>query len=199
MRKIEGFPIGEDDDIINLSDPPYYTACPNPWLNDFIELWEKEKVELEIQGKRIDSFDVKTPYATSVSEGKNHPIYKAHSYHTKVPPYVIMNYYLHYTQPGDIVIDNFGGTGMAGVAANYCACPDKETFNHFNEKWKKEFHKLPSWGKRNCIIGDLSPICSFITYNYTHKLDSTRFKQAAEKIYNQLYNELGYLYKFNQA
>lgn len=52
LRKIEGFPIGEDDDIINLSDPPYYTACPNPWLNDFIELWEKEKVELEMQGKR---------------------------------------------------------------------------------------------------------------------------------------------------
>ena len=33
LRKIEGFPIGEDDDIVNLSDPPYYTACPNPWLN----------------------------------------------------------------------------------------------------------------------------------------------------------------------
>ena len=29
--------------FVNLSDPPYYTACPNPWLNDFIELWEKEK------------------------------------------------------------------------------------------------------------------------------------------------------------
>ena len=23
LRKIEGFPIGDDDDIINLSDPPY--------------------------------------------------------------------------------------------------------------------------------------------------------------------------------
>ena len=32
LKKIEGFPIGEDEDIINLSDPPYYTACPNPWL-----------------------------------------------------------------------------------------------------------------------------------------------------------------------
>ena len=31
LKQIEGFPIGEDDDIINLSDPPYYTACPNPW------------------------------------------------------------------------------------------------------------------------------------------------------------------------
>ena len=52
LRQIEGFPIGEDEDIINLSDPPYYTACPNPWLNDFVAEWEKEKVELERQGKR---------------------------------------------------------------------------------------------------------------------------------------------------
>lgn len=30
LKKIEGFPIGEDEEIINLSDPPYFTACPNP-------------------------------------------------------------------------------------------------------------------------------------------------------------------------
>ncbi len=35
LKKTEGFPIGEDEDILNLSDPPYYTACPNPWLNDY--------------------------------------------------------------------------------------------------------------------------------------------------------------------
>lgn len=74
LKQIEGFPIGEDDDIINLSDPPYYTACPNPWLNDFIEEWEKEKVELEKEGKRKANFEVKTPYAADVSEGKNNPI-----------------------------------------------------------------------------------------------------------------------------
>ncbi|MEC5270316.1 hypothetical protein P9G49_15020 [Heyndrickxia coagulans] len=34
LKKIEGFPIGDDEDIIALSDPPYYTACPNPWIND---------------------------------------------------------------------------------------------------------------------------------------------------------------------
>lgn len=27
LRLIEGFHIGTDDDIIALSDPPYYTAC----------------------------------------------------------------------------------------------------------------------------------------------------------------------------
>jgi len=43
FRKIEGFPIGSDEDILNLSDPPYYTACPNPWIADFIAEWEAEK------------------------------------------------------------------------------------------------------------------------------------------------------------
>ena len=37
FRKIEGFPIGEDEDILALSDPPYYTACPNPFIEDFIK------------------------------------------------------------------------------------------------------------------------------------------------------------------
>ena len=41
LKSIEGFPIGEDEDIIELSDPPYYTACPNPWMNEMIDNWEK--------------------------------------------------------------------------------------------------------------------------------------------------------------
>ena len=45
FRKIEGFPIGSDEDILALSDPPYYCACPNPWLNDFIDEWEAQKPE----------------------------------------------------------------------------------------------------------------------------------------------------------
>jgi len=36
-----GFPHGEIDDILNLSDPPYYTACPNPWIGDFIKHFGK--------------------------------------------------------------------------------------------------------------------------------------------------------------
>ncbi len=30
FRNIDGFPIGNDEDILARSDPPYYTACPNP-------------------------------------------------------------------------------------------------------------------------------------------------------------------------
>lgn len=196
LRKIEGFPIGEDDDIINLSDPPYYTACPNPWLNDFVAEWEKEKEQLKAEGKRTDDFEVKEPYATDIKEGKNAPIYNAHSYHTKVPHYVIMNYYLHYTQPGDIVVDDFCGTGMSGVAANCCSFPDDATKEYFNNKWEEEGSDHPNWGKRNCIQGDLSPICSFISYNYTNSIEKDKFLKAANNIFNQLKKELGWLYEF---
>jgi len=41
FRKIEGFPIGSDEDILALSDPPYYTACPNPFIEDFIKHYGK--------------------------------------------------------------------------------------------------------------------------------------------------------------
>ena len=37
FRKIEGFPIGSDEDILGLSDPPDYTVCPNPFIGDFIK------------------------------------------------------------------------------------------------------------------------------------------------------------------
>jgi hypothetical protein len=50
FRKQEGFPQGTDAAILAMSDPPYYTACPNPWLAEFVarrqalsplSLWER--------------------------------------------------------------------------------------------------------------------------------------------------------------
>src|SRR5690554_5737631 len=156
LKKMEGFPIGEDEDILNLSDPPYYTACPNPWLNDFIEEWEEEKKEMEKQGKRLSDFEVDEPYAVDVSEGKNNPIYMAHSYHTKVPHPAIMRYIMHYTQPGDIIFDGFAGTGMTGVAANLCgSTEDVAALREPNAKV----------GVRHSICSDLSPIASLIAAN----------------------------------
>jgi hypothetical protein len=119
LRHIEGFPIGSDDDIINLSDPPYYTACPNPWIKDIINEWEAEKQHFEAIGLRNSTLVVSEPYAEDISVGKNNEIYSAHSYHTKVPHPAIMKLLFHYTQPGDIVYDGFAGTGMTGIACGF--------------------------------------------------------------------------------
>lgn len=186
LRKIEGFPIGEDDDIINLSDPPYYTACPNPWLNDFIEQWEMEKVQLKAEGKRSDNFEVKMPYASDVSEGKNNPIYMAHAYHTKVPHPAIMRYILHYTQPGDIVFDGFAGTGMTGVAAQLCG--------DTNEVQQVDVDNARV-GIRKGICSDLSPIASVISASYNLPFNPISFKKKAIEILNRVESELGWMYE----
>ena len=182
LRYIEGFPIGEDDDIINLSDPPYYTACPNPWLNDFIQEWEKEKELLEAEGNRTPDFEVKEPYASDVSEGKNNPIYMAHGYHTKVPHPAIMRYILHYTQPGDVIYDGFSGTGMTGVAAQACGNPTSEEVISIEKDWQNLFSSKPQWGVRHAICGDLSPFASLIAYNYNTPTDHLGFKKEIARI-----------------
>ena len=194
LRQIEGFPIGEDEDIIRLSDPPYYTACPNPWLNDFIQQWEEEKKDLTLEGKRSDSFKVSTPYASDVSEGKNNPVYTAHTYHTKVPHPAIMRYILHYTQPGDIVFDGFAGTGMTGVAAAACGDKNNDISQRIEQEWKDNFNCSPNWGTRHAICGDLSPYATNIAYFYNTPVDVNLLKQEVSRIKQEMEDECGWMY-----
>ena len=191
LKQIEGFPIGDDEDILNLSDPPYYTACPNPWIKDFIDEWEQEKVHIK---NRRDDFQVDQPYAGDVTVGKNSVIYNAHSYHTKVPHPAIMRYILHYTQPGDILIDAFSGTGMSGVAATLCGKPDNETKYIIENEYLKLFNKLPVWGKRKCINSDLSPLASHISAVYNNGNIKTLLDEISVVI-KSLEEDLSYLYE----
>lgn len=203
FRSIEGFPLGEDEDILNLSDPPYYTACPNPWISDFIAEWESEKPE-KPKGYEYH----REPFTAEVSEGKNDPIYNAHSYHTKVPHKAIMRYILHYTQPGDIVFDGFCGTGMTGVAAQMCGNKaevealgykvtkdgeilEKELDVNGKEQWKS-FSRL---GERMAVLNDLSPAASFISYNYNTPINGNTFEKEAKAIIDAVDNECGWMYK----
>jgi hypothetical protein len=181
LRHIEGFPIGSDDDIINLSDPPYYTACPNPWIKDIINEWEAEKQHFEAIGLRNSTLVVSEPYAEDISVGKNNEIYSAHSYHTKVPHPAIMKLLFHYTQPGDIVYDGFAGTGMTGIACG------------FSENGYKETTCKGNLGKRFCICGDLSPIASFISYNLNNNNSSDL--REFHNILAEVETKYSYLYK----
>ncbi|RZK77900.1 MAG: hypothetical protein EOO85_07650 [Pedobacter sp.] len=196
LKNIEGFPQGEDEDIVNLSDPPYYTACPNPWLNDFIEEWESNKNKAP---GRLKHFNVTEPYASDVSEGKTNQIYAAHSYHTKVPHPAIMRYILHYTQPGDIIFDGFAGTGMTAVAALSCSNPDVDDKFKIDSEWKKIFDASPNWGNRKAIVGDLSPVASFISYNYTIPYDIDNYVGAIQKIIKEFDKELSWMYETNHT
>ena len=173
FRKIEGFPLGTDEDILALSDPPYYCACPNPWIDDFLKEWEAAKPPKPM-GYKYE----REPFAADVSEGKNDPIYNAHSYHTKVPHKAIMRYILHYTEPGDIVFDGFCGTGMTGVAAQLCGDieqvrslgykVDEKTGAITDPNAEDPKKVISHLGARKAMLNDLSPEAFFISMCYTN-------------------------------
>lgn len=199
FRKIEGFPIGSDEDILALSDPPYYTACPNPFIEDFVRHY----------GKPYDSSVSysKEPFAADVSEGKNDPIYNAHSYHTKVPHKAIMRYILHYTQPGDLIYDGFCGSGMTGVAAQLCGDraevsslgyrvdADGTILSPDDDNQKRRWRLFSNLGKRYAVLNDLAPAATFIAHNYNAPVDAHSFEQDARRALLQMESQCGWMYE----
>ena len=191
FRKIEGFPKGTDEDILALSDPPYYTACPNPFIGKFVEE----------TGQPYDpnTSYKKEPFAADVSEGKNDPIYNAHSYHTKVPHKAIMRYILHYTQPGDLILDGFCGTGMTGVAAYLCGnSTEIESLGYHVKKdgtiIDQDDSVVSKLGPRSTLLNDLAPAATFIACNYNAPLNLEGFKSELEQILKEVEEELGWMF-----
>ena len=187
FRKIEGFPIGTDEAILAMSDPPYYTVCPNPFLEDFVRHYGKP-YDPSVKYSR-------EPQTIDVSVGKTDPIYTAHSYHTKVPHLAIVPSILHYTEPGDIVLDGFSGSGMAGVAAQWCESPEVSFKHEIESDRKKQGKSEPKWGARRIVLNDLSPAATFIAENNNIPFDLNEFSREAKKLLSEAENELGWMYK----
>lgn len=187
LRKRPDFPKGKDEDILRMSDPPYYTACPNPFLSEFVEH----------HGKPWDPDDGyhREPFAVDVSVGKTDPLYRAHGYHTKVPHLAIVPSILHYTKPGDIVLDGFCGSGMTGVAAQWCGTASPKYRQKLEAEWKAEGRNPPEWGARRVVLGDLSPAATFIAANYNIPFDVDEFAEAARKLLDDVEKEVGWMYE----
>ncbi len=187
FRKTEGFPQGTDEAILAMSDPPYYTACPNPFLEEFVRHYGKP-YDPSVKYSR-------EPQTIDVSVGKTDPLYKAHSYHTKVPHLAIVPSILHYTEPGDIVLDGFGGSGMTGVAAQWCGSAPAAYRHEVEMEWKKQGKAAPRWGSRRAILNDLSPAATFIAANYNLPFDVEAFAKAGKQLLKEVEHELGWMYE----
>ena len=187
FRKRPGFPQGTDEAILRMSDPPYYTACPNPFLEEFVR----------VHGRPYDPAEAydREPFAVDVSVGKTDQLYRAHSYHTKVPHLAIVPSILHYTKPGDMVLDGFSGSGMTGVAAQWCGTAPVDYRHQLEEEWKQAGHEAPEWGARRVVLNDLGPAATFITANYNTPFDVDAFSDAAQRILDEVDAELGWMYE----
>jgi 16S rRNA G966 N2-methylase RsmD len=187
FRRQEGFPKGTDEAILTMSDPPFYTACPNPWLADFVKHYGKP-YDPAVKYSR-------EPLAIDVSVGKTDSLYKAHSYHTKVPHLAIVPSILHYTKPGDVVLDGFAGSGMTGVAAHWCGTAPASYRHAIELDWKKAGRSAPEWGARRTVLNDLSPAATFIAANYNLPFDVEAFALAGKQLLLSVEQDIGWMYE----
>lgn len=199
FRGQEGFPSGTDEAILALSDPPYYTACPNPWVGEFVQFFGRDYSD-------GDSYH-KEPFAADVKEGKNASVYNAHSYHTKVPHKAVMRYILHYTRPGDVVLDGFCGTGMTGVAAQMCGSAreieslgyrvkkDGTVLEKQDNDAGSEWVPISKVGRRYAVLNDLSPAASSIAHGFNTPVDILDFEQRAQGILEAVRHRHSWMYQ----
>jgi hypothetical protein len=180
VRDVAGFPIGDDEAIVDLSLPPFHTACPNPFLADWIAEGSHDERERADPG----------PFATDITVGKGNAFYKAHSYPTKVPYPAIMRFLLHYTKPGDVVLDGFAGSGPTGVAAQACGKPEKR----IRESIEAEMAPV-QWGYRRAVLSDLSPSASVIAAGLNLPINGDAFDTASGEILDRFQVELGWMYE----
>ncbi len=96
------------------------------------------------------------PDGRMVPGSRNTAFYNAHSYHTKVPPEAIRPFIEHFSNPGDVVLDPFCGSGMTGVAA--------------------------SLEGRRSILNDLSTAAAHLAWNHTHVCDGEALEGAFDRV-----------------
>jgi len=109
------------------------------------------------------------PPNRAVPGSRSTPFYMAHSYHTKVPPEAIRPFIEHFTQPGDVVLDPFSGSGMTGVAAVLTG--------------------------RRAILNDLSAAAAHLSWNHTHACDPVALARAFDRLETRVAGELEPLYR----
>ena len=101
--------------------------------------------------------NIKALYAKPLPSSRSGAFYNTFPYPTKISPEAIAVYIACTTNPGDIVLDAFAGSGSTGVAALLCEHPTKRM-----KEIAKSLNVTPVWGgPKRCVIRnrDVCLIC----------------------------------------
>lgn len=185
--RYSGRPFADEGTILGLSDPPYYTACVNPFVAEVLDS-PRDAVLQEESREEGQVFDA------DIEEGKGDALYGVHGYHTKVPPRAVLRFLLHYTRPGDVVLDAFCGTGMVGVAGHLAAAPPDDLRSELDAESRRAGKAAPMWGARRVVLSDLSPAATYIARAYNDPAMFGERLNEAEAAVAAVEDELGWMY-----
>jgi hypothetical protein len=128
-------------------------------------------------------------YSTPLPASRSGPIFSVFSYPTKISPESIAVFIASHTKPGDTVLDVFGGSGTAGLAAMLCNNPPPDVI-----ELARTLRAPVRWGPRKAIIYELSPLCTFVAQTITNPPDTKEFLTEAEALIARCEARIGNLY-----
>jgi len=105
----------------------------------------------------------------TITAPRTDPIYNCHSYLTKVPIAAIQPFIDRFSEPGDLVVDFFAGSGMTGLAAL-------------------------TRGRRG-HLSDISALGQHIAHGYLAEADSHAVRQIGDEVISEARARIGTLYQ----
>ena len=106
--------------------------------------------------------------------------YNTFPYPTKISPEAIAVYIASATDPNDIVLDAFAGSGSTGIAALLSEHPTAKMI-----ETAKEMGVVPVWGKRNAILYEIGTYATFAAKTLTNRLKAEEYSDAVNDFINR--------------
>ncbi len=126
-------------------------------------------VESSVPIGRFGRLSNRVPLIPSeVAVKRSDPLYNAHAYLTKVPVTAIEPFIEAFTEPGEVVLDMYGGSGMTGVTAMMLG--------------------------RHGEVRDISVLGRHIGTNYVNLVDERTFRTAARRVVSLARKRVGEVY-----
>ena len=142
----------------------YHYPGPNPDLSDFARRHAFERA----YDPRNDTYRV-GPFTETIHTTKQSAIYALHGYHLgKKPHDAIRAYIRHFTEPGDMVLDPFSGSGSTALASLL--------------------------ERRKAVAIDASPAASFIARYYVAPIEPKDFSRRFDAMVERVRDEIEMLY-----
>lgn len=116
-------------------------------------------------------------YASPLPADRTGVLYNAFSYPTKISAESIALFIACHTEPGDHVLDVFGGSGTTAIAALLCERPTQRMLALAAQRGLS-----PNWGARNATVYELSEIGTLLARVMTSAPDPQVFTEAATRV-----------------
>lgn len=134
--------------------------------------------------------NIKALYAKPLPSSRSGAFYNTFPYPTKISPEAIAVYIACTTNPGDIVLDAFAGSGSTGVAALLCEHPTKRM-----KEIAKSLNVTPVWGARNAVLYEIGMYASFAIKTILSRITNREFTETVDGFLKKAQDLVGKLYE----